>query len=122
MRWLLVILLAGILSQTCCGYALWGDAPSKLRLHLNTPAPSRYAIRVVLGTQYTPDQNGKVIVDMPGIRECDKVPLGIMALRRTHDYRGIRIESGGKVVRRVSLAKLRALPLDEESYHVLTLK
>jgi len=45
-----------------------------------------------------------------------------MALRRSHDHRKIEVENQGKVVRSISLAKFKKLPLDGNSFHVLKLK
>ncbi|HEY1172608.1 MAG TPA: hypothetical protein VGH19_14655 [Verrucomicrobiae bacterium] len=122
----LISALQPLLLLTGCAYALrTGNPPSHQKLSLHTTSPTNYLVRVADTNDFPVAADGRVTIDVPTLpRGCDTYALGFIKISdgSPERIRAIHILKDGKIVRKLSLEKLKQLPVDTEQYHILNLR
>jgi hypothetical protein len=105
--------------------------PPPQKLHVVTPSPSSYTIRVVddiLDKHFDTSvgTDGRVEFDVPVYsRHCTQYLFGAIKIHSptpVEKRRAIRVMKDGSVVRRLSAADIAKLPVDGDGYHALRLE
>ncbi len=113
------------LSALLCGCvnALRPDnQPSQEKLHLQSPTPQEYSIRVADKTDYPVRADGRVTVDVPRLeRGCATYLFGVVKVKDGSPYNvpAIHLNKNNRTIRKLSLNDLAKLPVDEEGYHLV---
>ncbi len=125
-RALIVLLVLTAASSGGCVLALPGyNEPFEERLAIIAPDPGTYEVALdgseVPAKRVPPD--GKTVLYFPVLpRHCSTFLLGIKIKDRSVEQRKlILFMREGRVVRRLSVNKLRRLPIDPEGYYQLRL-
>jgi len=125
----LIPLLSALLAMlflTGCVYALRpGNNPSQQKLCLHSASPANYIIRVVDTNDFPVAADGRVTINIPTLRRgCDTYLFGFIKLSdgSPEHLKAIHVLRDEKIVRKLSLEKLKKLPTDTEGYHTLDLK
>lgn len=130
MRRALSILLVALIAATSgCSYSLRKfNAPSQEKLQIQTVAATNYTIQIVGADKtetFSPAADGRVTLDVPRLpRGCDVHLFGLIKIEDggPENVSAIHVLRGDKVVRKLSLTKLRKLSADAEGYHILVLR
>ncbi|MGV3753871.1 MAG: hypothetical protein ACO1QS_00650 [Verrucomicrobiota bacterium] len=124
----LIPLLSALLSMlflTGCVYALRpGNTPSQQKLCLKASSPTNYTVRVAATNDFPVATDGRATIDIPTLpRGCDTYLFGFIKLSDGSPERvpAIHVLKNEKVVRKLSLEKLKKLPTDTDGYHTLDL-
>jgi hypothetical protein len=126
----LPILLVALLAATSgCSYGLRKfNAPSQEKLQIQTVAATNCTVRIVGADKtetFSPAADGRVTLDVPRLpRGCDVHLFGFIKIEDggPENVSAIHVLRGDKVVRKLSLTKLRKLPVDAKGYHILVLR
>jgi hypothetical protein len=128
-RSLSIQLLVVAFALSGCSYSLRKfNAPSQEKFLIQTAAATNYVIRVVGADKtesFSPAADGRVTLDVPRLpRGCDVHLFGLIKIEDggPENVSAIHVLRGDKVVRKLSLTKLRKLPVDAEGYHILVLR
>ena len=122
-----VLLAIAIASSGGCVLALPGyNEPFEERLAIIAPHPGSYEIALD-GSEVPPTRvpsDGKTVLHFPVLpRHCSTFFLGIKVKDRSVAHRKlILLLRDGRVVRKLSVDKLRSLPVDPAGYHQLRLR
>lgn len=124
-----LLALALLMATNGCSYSLRKfNAPSQEKLQIQTAVVTNCAIRVV-GAEKTENfslgTDGRVTLNVPRLPcGCDVHLFGLIKVKDggPEHVPAIHILRGDKVARKLSLTRLRKLPVDAEGYHVLILK
>jgi len=120
--------LSGIFTfiPTGCAYRLpAGDPPSHETVRILVPSPEQYVFSVNTGStvSYAVPANGRVTMVIPGYRpSCGVYLFDNIKVGGDEDILkvwSISIKHNGKVVRNISLRKLRSFPTDQDGYRIL---
>ena len=121
--WALALTLPG------CAYRLpAARLPSQQRLRVVANSPEHYVLRLRIreSHEYRVPSDGRVTLDIPGYRAaCSVYLFGVIRVQRgasPFTARTMDVLVGGKIVRRLSLKGIAALPADGEGYHLLTVR
>lgn len=123
---LIISSLLPLLLLTGCVYALRPyNTPSQQKLHVQAAAPTNYVVRVAGGESFSVATDGRVTFDVPRLRRgCDVYLFGIVKIGdgSPENVPAVHVLRDGKIVRKLSLAKLGELPVDTGGYHLLVLR
>jgi hypothetical protein len=124
---LLLSLFAAALLTNGCVLALPGyNDPFNEKLRVVGDAPSQFDVSIEgsdLGQLAVPE-DGRLLLEFPVLpRECSTYFLGIRVEDRSVTGRKlIHISRDGRVVKKLSVNKLRKLPVDASGYHLLRMR
>ncbi len=128
-RALSIFTVALLIATSGCSYSLRKfNAPSQEKLQIQTVAATNYTVQIVGADKtetFSPAADGRVTLDVPRLpRGCDVHLFGLIKIEDggPENVSAIHVLQGTNVVRKLSLTKLRKLPVDAESYHILVLK
>lgn len=122
-------MLALAFALSGCSYSLRKyNAPSREKLQIQAVAATNCVVRVVGADKtesFSPAADGRVTLDVPRLpRGCDVHLFGLIKIEDggPENVSAIHVLRGDKVVRKLSLTKLRKLSADAEGYHILVLR
>ena len=123
----ILVALVGILVSihAGCTYALPPPVPpSHEAVRIVSSAPVQYVLNVNTGNTKTFDvpHDGRILVPIPAYHSCAVYLFNMVRVREANDQFkawSITITRNGKAIRKLSLPKLRALPIDQNGYHLL---
>jgi hypothetical protein len=99
--------------------------PSQERIRVAASAPEHYVLTADFGgaTTYNVPHDGRVLIGVPGYRTCGVYLFNAVKIRGENqplsDW-SVALLRNGKVVRKLSLNRVRELPIDQADYHVLS--
>lgn len=96
--------------------------PLQQKLRLQSEAPQTYAVQVADGVAVPVSADGRVVVEIPRLQRCRTAYLfGIVKVREDfpEDAVALVVKKEGRIVKKLSLNELKALPTDDEGYKLL---
>jgi hypothetical protein len=108
-----------------CAYRLPPiSPPSHHKLQIIARDPAQYFVRVEAGKPHAVSADGRVVLEVPGVRgTCSVYFLNRIKIRGSKlNTQTLKIEREGALVRNIDLNELNRLPLDENAYHVLAIE
>jgi hypothetical protein len=125
-RALLISSLLPLLLMAGCVHALRPyNTPSQQKLHVRAASPTNCVVRVADEESFPVAADGRVTFHVPCLpRGCDTYVFGVVKISDGSPEKvpAIHVLRDGKIVRKLSLAKLGKLPVDAEGYHILVLR
>jgi hypothetical protein len=124
----LIALVTLLALSSGCVYALrTGSQPTEVKLRLVTPQPQRHSIRIGSDNpiERAVPENGKVAFTVPPLYgACDVYLCGFI---KTSDgspekISVIELRRSGKMIRKLSLAQISKLPMDQDGYKLLKVR
>lgn len=114
-----------LLLSAGCTYALQAyNRPGPEKLQIITTRTGQHVIRIENHGDTPVGGDGRVVLDVPTLpRGCSPYLFGLIKLGDGSPERlsAIHVLHDGKVVRKLSLTAIHALPIDDDGYRIVTL-